>query len=304
MKKVLLALGGNALGNDPKEQEELTRKTSKTIVDLVEEGYRVVVTHGNGPQVGMINLALENDNIPLPECIAMSQGYIGYHLQKGIREELLKRNLKNEVITIPTQVLVDENDSGFTNPTKPIGAFYTEEEKNIIEKERPDYIIKNDSNRGFRRYVASPRPLDIIEFKTINQLVEENNIVIAGGGGGVPVIKKDDLFIGVPGVVDKDFTSSLLARMMEVDIFVILTQVDKVSINFGKENEIALDAVNIDELKGYMANKEFGEGSMLPKIEASMEFVIAFNNKNSIITSIEKVSKALKGEEGTFIKFK
>ncbi len=304
MKKVFLALGGNALGNDPKEQEELTRKTSKTIVDLVEEGYRVVVTHGNGPQVGMINLALENDNIPLPECIAMSQGYIGYHLQKGIREELLKRNLKNEVITIPTQVLVDENDSGFTNPTKPIGAFYTEEEKNIIEKERPDYIIKNDSNRGFRRYVASPRPLDIIEFKTINQLVEENNIVIAGGGGGVPVIKKDDLFIGVPGVVDKDFTSSLLARMMEVDIFVILTQVDKVSINFGKENEIALDAVNIDELKGYMANKEFGEGSMLPKIEASMEFVIAFNNKNSIITSIEKVSKALKGEEGTFIKFK
>lgn len=303
MKKVLLALGGNALGNDPKEQEEIARGTSKFIVNLIEEGYKVVITHGNGPQVGMLNLALENDGIPLPECIAMSQGYIGYHLEKGIKEELLNRNIKKDIAIIPTQILVDENDIGFKNPTKPIGRFYTEEEKDKLLSERNDFIIKNDSNRGYRRYVASPKPIDILELDIIKKLIDNDDIVIAGGGGGVPVIKKDNKYIGVDGVIDKDFTSSLLARKLDIDAFIILTQVDRVCINFGTEEEKEISETNIEELEKYIANKEFGEGSMLPKIEASIEFVKANKDKKAIITSIFNVSNAIENNGGTHIHY-
>lgn len=302
MKKILLALGGNALGNNPEEQEKIAKETSRYIVKLVEDGYQVVITHGNGPQVGMINLAMESENIPLAECIAMSQGYIGYHLEKGIREELLNKNIKKEVAIIPTQVLVKEDDIGFKNPTKPIGRFYTEEEKEKIILERNDFIIKEDSNRGYRRFVASPKPIEIIELDIINNLIEKGNIVIAGGGGGVPVIKKGNRYIGVDGVVDKDFTSSLLARELDMDMFIILTQVDRVCINFGKDNEKEIGKTNIEELEKYILAKEFGEGSMLPKIEASIDF-LKNNNKKAIITSIFNISKALEEDGGTHICF-
>lgn len=298
MRKILLALGGNALGDNPKEQESLTRKTARVIVELVEEGNEVIVTHGNGPQVGMINLALEDYEIPLAECIAMSQGYIGYHLQKAIKEELEFRKIDKEVATIVTQILVDENDSAFKNPTKPIGRFYSEGE---AESLKDKFIIKKDSNRGYRRYVASPKPLDIIEKNIIGDLVKEGNIVIAGGGGGIPVVKKGNMYMSMDGVIDKDFTSELLAEELDVDFFVILTQVDRVCINFAKENESELDRVSTDELREYIKNNEFGEGSMLPKIEASIAFVDSKDSRSAIITSIENIRDALENKGGTHI---
>lgn len=298
MRRILLALGGNALGDNPKEQEELTRRTSKTIVDLLEGGYEVIVTHGNGPQVGMINLGLEEYEIPLSECIAMSQGYIGYHLEKSIREELEKRNIEKEVSTIITQVLVDKDDEGFKNPSKPIGRFYNEDELKKVEEK---FVIKKDSNRGYRRYVASPKPVDIIEKNTIEKLIDRGEVVIAGGGGGIPVTRKGKEYIGIDGVIDKDFTSELLAELLGVDIFIILTEVDKVCINFGKKDQEGLDRVNIEELERLKKEEQFAEGSMLPKIEASIKFIKSGKNKKAIITSIEKVDSALKEEDGTII---
>lgn len=298
MRKILLALGGNALGDDPKEQEGLTRKTARVIVDLVEEGNEIIVTHGNGPQVGMINLGLEDYEIPLAECIAMSQGYIGYHLAKSIREELEARKIDKKVTSLVTQVLVDREDEAFKTPTKPIGRFYKEEE---IKSLGDRFVIKNDSNRGYRRYVASPKPLEVLEDELIGKLLSSGTIVIAAGGGGVPVVKDGTSYIGVDGVIDKDLTSALLADRLDVDKLVILTQVDKVFINFGREDEKSLDRVTTDDLRLYIKNGEFGEGSMLPKIEASINFVESKEARESIISSIDKVSMALRGEDGTII---
>lgn len=306
-KKIVIALGGNALGNSPEEQLELVKETAKNIVDLVEEGYDIVITHGNGPQVGMINLAMqvshEEENtpsMPFAECGAMSQGYIGYHLQQSIQRELLKRNKRRNCITVITQVLVNAKDKAFKNPTKPIGSFYTKEEAIKLENEN-GYIMKEDAGRGYRRVVASPEPIKIIEGKVINELLTKKNIVIAAGGGGIPVVKKRDTYYGVDAVIDKDKTSARLALDLKADIFLILTAVDKVCINYNTKNEKKLDILTVKDAKKYIEQKEFKEGSMLPKVEACLDFVTHRRNGQAIITSLSKAREALLGKNGTLV---
>lgn len=306
-KKMVIALGGNALGNTPEEQLKLVKKTAKTIVDLVKEGYDIVVTHGNGPQVGMINLAMEvaheeenTPSMPFAECGAMSQGYIGYHLQQSIQKELLDRNIRKNCITIITQVLVDSKDPAFKNPTKPIGSFYTKEEALEISKET-GYIMKEDAGRGYRRVVASPTPLKIVEKKVIKDLLMHKNIVIAAGGGGIPIVKKGNTVRGVDAVIDKDKTSARLALDIKADIFLILTAVDKVCLNYGTENEKKLDVMSVKEAKEYIKNNEFKEGSMLPKVEACLDFVTHKREGCAIITSLAKAHDALLLKNGTLI---
>lgn len=303
----MVALGGNALGKTPEEQLKLVKQTAKTIVDLKEQGFDIIVSHGNGPQVGMINLGMEfsfnNDktpNIPFAECGAMSQGYIGYHLQQSIQQELEKRNLNVGCATVITQVVVDKNDQGFKNPTKPIGGFYSKEEAEKIAKET-GYIFKEDSGRGYRRVVASPIPISIIEINIIEELVDNGNIVIACGGGGIPVIKTVNGLEGIDAVIDKDRSSAKLAEDIKADKLVILTAVDKVSINFNKPNQKELDSLTLDEAIKYSQNGEFGVGSMLPKVESCIEFA-KNTGKCAIISSLCKADFALKGKNGTIIK--
>jgi len=311
MSKIVIALGGNALGKTPEEQLRLLEKTAKIIVDLIKKGNKIVLTHGNGPQVGQIALAMEYSAggevktpfMPFPECGSMSQGYIGYHLQQSIQDELERQKIKKNCVTIITQVLVDANDSAFQNPTKPIGMFYSEEEAKEIEKEK-GYVMVEDSGRGYRRVVPSPKPVDIIEKEVIGQLVNNDNIVIAVGGGGIPVIKEDriKLLEGVEAVIDKDRSGALLAREIEADILLILTAVDKVYINYNKENQQGLSELTIEEANKYMEEGQFAKGSMLPKIEACMDFVSQSDNKVAIITSLEEADSALSGQTGTVIK--
>lgn len=308
MKKLLvIALGGNALGNTPEKQLELVKNTAKSIVDLVEEGYNIVLTHGNGPQVGMINLAMqfsatenETRDMPFAECGAMSQGYIGYHLQQSIQMELTKRHIRRNCVTLITQVLVDSKDKAFKNPTKPIGAFYTKEEaKELITKN--NYIMKEDAGRGYRRVIASPEPLKIIEGKTIKELLQKNSIVIAAGGGGIPVIQKYNRLHGIDAVIDKDKTSARLALDLKADIFLVLTAVEKVCLNYNTPEEKKLDILTIKEAKEYIKQNEFKEGSMLPKVEACLTFVSHRRNGQAIITSLNKAKEALLGKTGTLI---
>ena len=308
MKKLLvIALGGNALGNTPEKQLELVKNTAKSIVDLVEEGYNIVLTHGNGPQVGMINLAMqfsatenETPDMPFAECGAMSQGYIGYHLQQSIQMELTKRHIRRNCVTLITQVLVDSKDKAFENPTKPIGAFYTKEEaKELIKKN--NYIMKEDAGRGYRRVIASPEPLKIIEGKTIKELLQKNSIVIAAGGGGIPVIQKYNRLHGIDAVIDKDKTSARLALDLKADIFLVLTAVEKVCLNYNTPEEKKLDILTIKEAKEYIKQNEFKEGSMLPKVEACLTFVSHRRNGQAIITSLNKAKEALLGKTGTLI---
>ena len=306
--RLVVALGGNALGKTPDEQLSLVKKTATSLVDLIEEGHELVISHGNGPQVGMINLGMEFANlngcstpsIPFPECGAMSQGYIGYHLQQAILNELGLRNIKKNCISVITQVVVDKNDSGFNNPTKPIGNFYTKEEALKIEKEK-GYTFVEDAGRGYRRVVASPKPKEIVEIEAIKDLVNNGNIVIASGGGGIPVIEKDNLLEGIPAVIDKDFSSELLAEQIGADKLIILTAVDQVSINFNKENEEKLSTLNIEEIDRYIKEEQFAKGSMLPKIEACKLFVLN-TNKQAVITSLLSAKDALNGKSGTLIK--
>ena len=307
MKTIVIALGGNALGKSPKEQLELVKETAKSIVDLVEEGNNVVVSHGNGPQVGMINLAMEESHkninspeMPFAECGAMSQGYIGYHLQQSIQKELAKRNINKNCATIITQVEVDKNDKAFENPTKPIGSFYTEEEAKAISEEK-GYVMKEDAGRGYRRVVASPKPIKIVEIMTIHDLIEKGNIVIACGGGGIPVVKGKDGYEGVDAVIDKDRTSARLALELNADVLLILTAVDQVYINYKQENEQGLSSLTIEEAMDLIKNKAVAEGSMLPKVEACCEFA-KDSNGYALITSLEKAKAALAGQTGTIIK--
>lgn len=307
MKTIVIALGGNALGKSPKEQLELVKETAKSIVDLVEEGNNVVVSHGNGPQVGMINLAMEESHkninspeMPFAECGAMSQGYIGYHLQQSIQKELAKRNINKNCATIITQVEVDKNDKAFENPTKPIGSFYTEEEAKAISEEK-GYVMKEDAGRGYRRVVASPKPIKIVEIMTIHDLIEKGNIVIACGGGGIPVVKGKDGYEGVDAVIDKDRTSARLALELNADVLLILTAVEQVYINYKQENEQGLSSLTIEEAMDLIKNKEVAEGSMLPKVEACCEFA-KDSNGYALITSLEKAKAALTGQTGTIIK--
>lgn len=310
MKKVVLALGGNALGNSPEEQINAVRKTAVSIVDLVEDGNEVIVCHGNGPQVGMINLAMETahnsnpqiSNMPFAECVAMSQGYIGYHLQKAIKNELSKRNMKNAVSTIITQVKVDKNDEAFANPTKPVGLFYSKEESEKLAAES-GYTFKEDANRGYRRVVPSPKPIDIIEKEEINTLIKEDFIVIAGGGGGIPVVENDGQLEGIGAVIDKDFTSEKLAEISDADLLIILTAVEKVCINYGTENEEGLDELNLSRAQKLIEEKQFAEGSMLPKVKACLSFIQSGEGKTALITSLEKAKEGINGLTGTrFVK--
>lgn len=306
MKKIVVALGGNALGNTPAEQLELVRQTAKSIVDLIEAGNQVVVAHGNGPQVGMINLGMSTaaevkaikSDMPFPECGAMSQGYIGYHLQNSIGNELAARGISKNVATVVTQVLVDESDPAFQNPTKPIGAFYDKEAAERIALEK-GYAIKEDAGRGYRRVVASPKPVDVIEKDIVNELVDHGDIVITVGGGGIPVIRKNGNLIGVPAVIDKDFASAKLADLIHADALFILTAVDRVAINWGKADQKELDEMTVEQAKQYCAEGHFAPGSMLPKVQAAIAF--ANTGGTATIASLENAVAALHGESGTRI---
>ncbi|WP_071441871.1 carbamate kinase [Traorella massiliensis] len=308
-KRLVIALGGNALGNTPEEQLELVKETASTIVDLVEEGYEVIVGHGNGPQVGMINLAMEysannGGNTPLmpfPECGAMSQGYIGYHLQQAIQRELKARNIEKECASVVTQVVVDKNDGAFQKPTKPVGSFYSKEDAERIEKEK-GYTFVEDAGRGYRRVVPSPKPCKIVELKVVEQLVSAGDIVITVGGGGIPVIEADGGYTGVAAVIDKDRSSAKLALDIQADMLVILTAVDRVCINFNKPDQKELAEMSVDEARRFIAEGHFAPGSMLPKVEACLDYVTNTPNGTALITSLKKAKLALKGETGTIIK--
>lgn len=308
MSRIVVALGGNALGKTPYEQLGLVKNTAKSIVELIAKGNEVIITHGNGPQVGMINLAFsaaslsdaKTPEMPFPECGAMSQGYIGYHLQNAILEELNKRQIDKKVATIITQVIVDQNDPAFREPTKPIGSFYNEEEASIIAKEK-GYIFKEDSGRGYRRVIASPKPVDVVEKDVVKTLVDNGHIVITVGGGGIPVVIDGESLRGVPAVIDKDFASSKVAEILEADYLFILTAVDRVSINFNKPNQIDIDELTVETAKNYIVEKQFGTGSMLPKIEAAINFASSKKGRTAVIASLEKAMEALEGNSGTKI---
>ena len=306
-KKIVIALGGNALGNNLTEQMEAVRSTSKAIVDLIEEGHEVVIAHGNGPQVGMINLALEAASkteaqtpyIPMSVCVAMSQGYIGYDLQNALHEELQSRGIDKAVATIITQVVVDENDPAFANPTKPIGAFYSKEEaEEMIQR---GYDMKEDAGRGYRRMVASPKPTDIVEKDVIQSIVKAGQVPIAVGGGGIPVVRQGNHLKGKSAVVDKDFASCKLAQLIDADALIILTAVEKVAINFGKPEEKWLDVLSVDEAKQYASEGHFAPGSMLPKVEAAIEFAESKPGREALITLLEKAKDGIAGKTGTRI---
>lgn len=309
MKTLVVALGGNALGKTPEEQLNLVKNTAKSIVDLVSEGHNVVVSHGNGPQVGMINLAFDYSHekgsgtpeMPFPECGAMSQGYIGYHLQQAIQTELKARNINKNCAAIVTQVEVDKNDPAFNKPEKPVGMFYSKEEAEKIEQEK-GYTFTEDSGRGYRRVVPSPKPIKIVELGLIKDLLNSGNIVIAAGGGGIPVIKKENTYEGIPAVIDKDRTSSLLARELNADILLILTTVETVCLKFNTKDQTNIRNINIEEAEKYINDGEFAKGSMLPKVESCIDFVKYNENGLGIITSLECAKEALLDKTGTIIR--
>ena len=306
MKRIVVALGGNALGSTPAEQLELVRQTAKPIVDLIQEGNQVVIAHGNGPQVGMVNLGMSTaaeagaikSDMPFPECGAMSQGYIGYHLQNSIGNELAARGLAKDVATVITQVLVDEADPAFQKPTKPIGAFYDKAAAEKIAAEK-GYTMVEDAGRGYRQVVPSPKPIDVVEKNMIQSLIDTGHVVIAAGGGGIPVIRKDGRLLGTPAVIDKDFASAKLAELIDADMLVILTAVDRVAINWGKPEQKALGEMSVAEAERYCGEGHFAPGSMLPKVQAAISFAKA--GGTAIIASLENAAAALRGESGTHI---
>ena len=303
MSRIVVSLGGNALGKNPQEQKELLKQVATPIVELIKEGHEVVIAHGNGPQVGMINLSFSESSstpeMPFPECGAMSQGYIGYHLQNAIGNELAAHNIDKTIAAIVTQVIVDENDPAFSRPTKPIGSFYTKEESDKLV-EIMGYDMIEDSGRGYRRVVPSPLPIDVKEKAVIKSLLDAKHIVITVGGGGIPVVIKGNTLEGVAAVIDKDNASAKLAELIDADVLVILTAVDNVYINFGKPNAEALGEISIEKLEQLIEEKHFAEGSMLPKINATMAF--AKNNKISVIASLNNAKEAFKLKAGTIIR--
>ncbi|WP_286142796.1 carbamate kinase [Adlercreutzia caecimuris] len=305
---VVIALGGNALGNTPQEQLELVEGTAKNIVDMIAEGINVIVSHGNGPQVGMINNAFDyaaaNDGktpeMPFPECGAMSQGYIGYQLSQAILNELKARGIRRSTAALVTQTVVDADDPAFLNPTKPVGAFLTEEEAAKRAAET-GATYKEDAGRGWRMVVASPKPVRLVEFDAVQDLMNAGYVVVAGGGGGVPVIEKDGKYYGVPAVIDKDRSSAKMASDYKADMLVILTAVEKVAINFGKPDQKNIDTMTVSEAKEYIKQGQFAPGSMLPKVEACIEYVEAFPGGKALITSLECAAAGLRGETGTIV---
>ena len=305
MARYVISLGGNALGNNAEEQKKALIQVAEAISDLIVNNNEVAIVHGNGPQVGMINLAFETSkevpNMPFPECGAMSEGYIGYHIQNAIDNCLKNKDVNITTTTIVTQVLVDQNDPLFLNPSKPIGSFYSKDEAENISKEK-GYIMKEDSGRGYRRVVPSPVPIDIVEKDAIKTLMKAGQVVICAGGGGIPVIQKNNRLIGVDAVIDKDYASSKLADLIDADYLIILTAVDNAYINYRKENEKKLEKVTVKKLERYLNEGHFAKGSMYPKIQACLNFVKSGNNKTAIIASLNNAKDAFKGKSGTIIK--
>lgn len=309
-KKIVIALGGNALGKNLPEQMVAVKHTAKAIVDLIEEGNEVVVAHGNGPQVGMIQEAmtqLTRSNpekyipCPLSVCVAMSQGYIGYDLQNALREEMLDRGIDRGAATVLTQVEVDENDPAFEHPTKPIGAFMTEEEAQQLVHDR-GYNVVEDAGRGWRRVVASPKPQNIVEIDTIRSLVQTNHVVIACGGGGIPVYTTQGHHLkGAAAVIDKDFAAARLAEQLDADALIILTAVEKVALHFGKPNQQWLDELTPEAAAKYIKDGEFAPGSMLPKVQAALQFAQSGEGRTSLITLLDKASEGIQSKTGTVV---
>lgn len=305
-KRIVIALGGNALGSTAAEQLALVSKTAKAIVDLIAEGNEVVIAHGNGPQVGMINLGLSTAaeagaikaDMPFPECGAMSEGYIGYHLQQAIGNELTARGIRKPVATIVTQTVVSQDDPAFQNPTKPVGAFYDKETADRIAAEK-GYTMVEDAGRGYRQVVPSPKPFDIVEAESIKALFNAGHVVIAVGGGGIPVVRKDSKLYGTPAVIDKDFGSELLAELLDADVLVILTAVEQVAINFNKPDQKGLDDLTPAQAKVYMDENQFAKGSMLPKVQAAVKFAESKAGRTALITLLEKARDGIEGKTGT-----
>ena len=303
--KIVIALGGNALGETPELQKETAVETAKLIVPIIKKGHDVIITHGNGPQVGMINLAFTEStsapDMPFPECGAMSQGYIGFHIQNAIYNALKEEGLKRNVTTVVSQVLVDKNDPMFQNPTKPVGAFYSEADAKKLAAEK-GYSIKEDAGRGWRRVVASPLPIDVIEKESIERLVKAGDIVICAGGGGIPVIENNGKLEGVAAVIDKDYASAKVAELVDADYLVILTAVDNVYINFNKPDQKKLEKVSKSEMEEYLKTDYFAKGSMFPKVNACVKFLNKMAGKTAIISSLEKAPEAFELKGGTIIK--
>lgn len=314
MKRIVLALGGNALqvGNaiSPQNQMDACLHTAKSVVSLVEKNYKVAIVHGNGPQVGEVVLTSEiahkidpkHPIMPFDVCSAFTQGYIGYQLQNAIKYELKKRKIERDVIALITQVEVSKTDPAFQNPTKPVGAFYSQIEAERLRKES-GYTMKEDAGRGYRRVIASPKPLNIIEFNSIKNLFEQNTIPICCGGGGIPVAREDDGHLqGMEAVIDKDAAAAKLAELMNADMLIILTAVEKVAIHFNKPHQENLSVLTVADAKKHIQNGQFAPGSMLPKIEAALSFLSHKPNSEVIITSLEKAALALEGKTGTIVK--
>ena len=309
MKKnrLVIALGGNALGNTPQEQLEKARDCAELLADLTEQGYELILAHGNGPQVGMINLGLAHAagagvikaEMPLAECTALSQGYIGFHLQNALQDAFRKRGIRRDVVTLLTQVEVDPADPAFQNPTKPVGAFYSAEEAK--RQEAAGYTMKEDAGRGYRRVVASPRPVDILEKDSILKLASSGTVVIAAGGGGIPVIRDGQDYRGVPAVIDKDFASEKLAELTDAEQFIILTAVEKVAVRFGRPDQKELDRMRVPEAEAYIRAGEFAPGSMLPKVEAALAFVRLGEGRRAVIGHLLQAKACAAGQAGTEI---
>ena len=310
MSRIVIALGGNALGNTAQEQQQKIRRAAPALIGLIQQGNEILVSHGNGPQVGMINLAFDEaakadkriERMDLPECTAMSQGYIGYHLQKGITREVRRAGKPWKTATVVTQVIVDGQDPAFRNPTKPIGGFYDGKTAAKLMKQNPGVTIVEDAGRGWRQVVASPKPLDIVEKDSIRSLLDDDFIVIACGGGGVPVIRdKDGDLHGVSAVIDKDFSAAKLAELVDAEYLFILTAVDHVAINYGTPEQKELWEMSLSDAERYCAEGQFAPGSMLPKVQAAMSFVKSGKGRKAIIASLEKAPDAIRGESGTVI---
>lgn len=306
-KKVVVALGHQALGTTLPEQMTAVKNSSKVIADLIEEGYQVVITHSNAPQVGMIHAAMnefgkahpEYTSAPMSVCSAMSQGYIGYDLQNALREELLDRGIYRTVTTILTQVLVDPYDDAFYTPSKLVGRCMTKEES-LEEEAKGNYVVEEEG-KGFRRIVAAPKPVDIVEIDSIRLLVDANQIVIAAGGGGIPVLEQENHLKGASAVIEKDLAAGKLAELIDADELIILTSVAQISLNLGQSDESKLLTLSVSDAKKYMAEEQFGENSMLPKILAAVNFIEQRSDRKAIITSFDKLHASLKGKDGTTI---
>lgn len=307
-KRIVVALGGNALGDSPKAQLVAVCRAAEAIAGLIRQGHEVIIGHGNGPQIGMINSALDYaassgpriPSVPFAECGAMSQGFIGYHLQQALQQELYRQNINKTVVSVVTQVVVDQADEAFGEPTKPIGNFYTKEEAEVMAAET-GYRFMEDAGRGYRRVVASPKPVKIVELKAIRRMVQSGLTVIAAGGGGIPIIEGEHGYEGIDAVIDKDRSCSRLAQDLKADILMILTAVDYVCIHYNQLNQQELHELSEVEAARYIATGEFAKGSMLPKIEAAVEFVQALPGRTAIITSLNQASRALTGQVGTRI---